>query len=174
MSFKKQLPDVEYLRQVLDYNPDTGIFIWKHRPNLMPKNNNARVGKNAGSVNANGYLIIHIDGINYQAHRLAWAYIYNDIDIDQIDHINGAKSDNRICNLRKSTHGQNQQNRSKFKNNKSGFKGVSFFKPLKKWRADLRVGKKLIYLGYFNTPQEAHNAYCNAARLYHGDYAKVE
>lgn len=89
----------------------------------------------------------------------------------QIDHINGNKLDNRRCNLREATHQQNNFNKPRLKRNTPGFKGVSYRKDIDKYRAYISVNYKQISLGCFDTPEEAHQAYCNAAKKYHGEFA---
>lgn len=92
---------------------------------------------------------------------------------EQVDHINNSNSlDNRRSNLRLASHGQNMKNKSMYKRNKSGYKGVYYF--WKKYRAQIQVNGKKIMLGSFDTPEEAHEAYCKAAKLYHGEFARFE
>ena len=161
----------EYLKSILNYNPDTGLFRWKVRTS-----NRIKIGDIAGSIHkcrlAN-YISIQIDGHKYQAHRLAHLYIYGWMP-EEVDHIddNGPKTDNRICNLRKSTISQNMHNRGEYKSNKSGYKGVSWHKRVKKWRAQIKYNNKVMHLGYFSTPEEAYEAYKEAALRLHGEYAR--
>lgn len=89
----------------------------------------------------------------------------------EIDHINGNGLDNRRGNLRLASKSQNSKNRPLYANNTSGYKGVSWAKTVKKWRAEIRVNGQGIYLGIFDTPEEAHAAYCEAAKKYHGEFA---
>ena len=173
MSSRKELPSIEYLRQVLDYNPETGIFVWKDRFYLKPRTNNRLVGKIAGYINNNGYVRIKIDQSTYSAHRLAFYLMHKEAPI-QIDHINCIKHDNRISNLRSADNSKNKANTRKSRNNSSGFKGVSFFKQHKKWRADIAVDKKSIYLGMYDTKEEAYDAYCKKAHEYFGEFARFE
>jgi transposase len=92
-------------------------------------------------------------------------------DMD-VDHINGNTLDNRKNNLRLCTESENAFNRGKSKTNTSGYKGVSWNKHLKKWNATICKKEKNIHLGYYNTPQEAHAAYCEAAKTLHGEFAR--
>lgn len=87
-----------------------------------------------------------------------------------IDHINGNKSDNRKCNLRFATAQQNQFNRKLGKDNTSGFKGVSR-RGKNSWEAGIKKDRKTTYLGCFSTPEDAHQAYINAAKEMFGEYA---
>ena len=86
--------DCNQLREILEYQPETGLFFWKK------KRNGISVGQLAGGKDRDGYIRIRIDNVKYAAHRLAWMYIHNDFPKNFIDHINGIKSDNRICNLK--------------------------------------------------------------------------
>lgn len=95
-------------------------------------------------------------------------------DRREVDHINGDTLDNRDENLRFANRSENQRNRGKQKSNKSGFKGVSWNKEWKKWRAEIRIHGKAIILGYHLTPEAAHEAYCQAAKHYHGEFARTE
>jgi len=158
--------DHKYLLDILDYEPETGIFRWaKPRPKI-------RVGQQAGSRHHKGYIYLEIDGKHCSAHRLAWFYVTGKKPVKQIDHINRDKSDNRFSNLREADHGQNRAN-SKH-NNKNGFKGVTHHKWLKTkpYQAQITHNKKVIYLGCYATPEEAHNAYKEAAERLHGEFAR--
>ena len=90
-----------------------------------------------------------------------------------VDHINGDGLDNRRANLRIATASQNQHNKRKYNNNKSGFKGVSWHNSGKKWCAQIRLNGKSIYLGLFDNPEDAHAAYCEASSKIHGEYGRV-
>lgn len=109
----------QYLKEILHYNPDTGVFMWKE----------AKRGRNkfkpAGTYDSNGYLIIKIDYKRYRAGRLAWIYMTGKEPVNLIDHINRNKADDRWVNLREATQNQNQQNKTIAKNNSSGYKGIS-------------------------------------------------
>ncbi len=155
------------LRSVLDYDAETGNFHWK------VTRGRAIAGAQTGYKNARGYLIIRIDGKNYKAHRLAWLYVTGEWPANQIDHINNNPGDNRFCNLREATHSENMMNKSRYANNKSGFKGVHLHKQSKRWRARIRIDNKNISLGLFDTPQLAYAAYCSAAYKLHGEFARV-
>lgn len=106
--------------------------------------------------------------VNMRLHKLLMPNKYY-----HVDHINGDKLDNRRCNLRYVNQTQNNRNRGIRKNNKSGYKGVSWNKACKKWAAHIMVNRKSIYLGLYDTPESAHKAYCEAAKKYHGDFHNV-
>lgn len=144
----------------LSYDSITGKFVWKKHANW-----NAHVGKSAGCVNKRGYVVITLNGKQYYAHRLAWLIIFG-VDAKLIDHINGDKQDNRICNLRNVSHIENGQNQFKAqKDSKSGYLGVT--KIGDKYQARIVVNGKRVSLGYFNSPQEASNAYKSSKRINH-------
>lgn len=166
----------ELLQELLDYDPDTGVFTWLRRPGNDRCTNswNARyAGNRAGLVNARGYRMIRIGGPQYRAHRLAWLYVHGEWPADQIDHINGVSDDNRIANLREATNSENCRNKGKMPNNTSGFKGVYWNKNTRKWLAGIRVSLKFIPLGYYDCPKEAAAAYAVAAAKYHGEFARL-
>ena len=90
-----------------------------------------------------------------------------------IDHSQHDSLDNRKRFLRVATHEQNNANRRRSRNNTSGFKGVSFSKDVKKWRASITCNKKYISLGFYSTPERAYEAYTTAARELHGEFAQT-
>lgn len=90
---------------------------------------------------------------------------------EEVDHIDCDGLNNRRENLRLATPEQNKFNKGKYRRNSSGFKGVSWHKRQKKWTAQIQVNKNKIHIGSFDTPEEAHRAYCDAAQKYHGEFA---
>ncbi|MDQ6968711.1 MAG: HNH endonuclease [Mariprofundaceae bacterium] len=142
----------EILKEILQYNPDTGIFTWKKKPA-----NNIHVGDVAGGVDK-GYIRIRIQGRMYRAHRLAWLFSHGVFPPDQIDHINHHKNDNRIINLREATPTENQHNASLHKNNTSGVNGIGWSKGSKKWKVQIKVAGKDIHLGYYDDKDDAITA----------------
>ena len=154
----------EYLRSVLHYVQETGIFTWK-----VSTSNRVKVGGIAGSLDGGGYLQIRLQRRPHLAHRLAWLYVYGSWPKDQIDHINRDRADNRIENLREATNKQNMQNRSKSSHNTSGHPGVSWYKRISKWVAKIMHNQKQIHLGCFNTIEEAIAARKAAEKLYWAD-----
>jgi HNH endonuclease/AP2 domain len=144
------------------YDPDTGIFSW--RENGLGR----RKGRRAGT-NSLGYVIICFNQRLYQAHRLAWFYVYGAWPPADIDHVNGDRADNRIANLRLATRSQNHMNRMMCRN-KIGLKGVSLHKKTGLWRARIFVGGHEISLGYWETPEQAKAAYDEAAQKYFGHF----
>lgn len=150
----------ETLKSLLNYDKSTGVFTWKVGVGRCKR------GDQAGSAHGKGYIRIQVLGNNILAHRLAWMFVYGDFPSDQIDHINGIKSDNRILNLRNVTATTNSQNMHFARvTSKSGLLGVESHRG--KWRARIRVNGKKVLLGTMNTPQEAHAAYVEAKRRLH-------
>ena len=148
MSLKrKPLPKQARLRELFDYDPQTGIFVrlitaGGQLPNTV-----------AGNIKAKGYVHIAVDGEVFYANRLAWVYVYGDVEFVDIDHKNHNPSDNRIDNLRVATHKQNQENYSRRSDNTSGVTGVDFRHG--RWRARICHHGKFINLGKFDTQDEA-------------------
>lgn len=150
---------VERLRELLDYDPATGVFTWKAKS--APRSNRMKIGEVAGSVGVHGYVIVGVGGSAYRAHRLAWFYVHGEWPSKSIDHINGKRADNRIANLRDVSVTENNRNLTRAKRqSESGLLGVC--KSGKRWSAQLRgtAGKR--HLGTFDTPEEAHQAYLRA------------
>lgn len=140
-----------FLKSILNYNPDTGIFTWKIKPAQCVK-----IGDVAGYIDkSTGYISIGINKKLYRAHRLAWLYIHGEFPIEEIDHINHDRSDNRIDNLRAVSHKDNGKNVSKRKDNTSGHLGIYWDKRRNKWHTQIKVKNKVIYLGLFTDIIEA-------------------
>jgi len=161
MDYRKSLTSEE-LRQDLDYNPETGIFTKR----LTAQSVGCFLGPKR-------YILVHVKGRGYLAHRLAWLYMTGEWPKDQLDHINGIKDDNRWTNLREATNGQNRANCQLQKNNTTGFKGVTAY-PNGRYRARVNLNKKFIHLGYYATAEEAYAAYCKGAIEVHGAYARFK
>lgn len=154
----------EYLRSVLHYEPETGIFTRK-----VSTSNSVKVGDAAGSQSGRGYLNITVGSRLYRAHRLAWLYVYGNWPEDQLDHINRDRADNRIENLREVTNKQNHQNSGKRRDNTSGHPGVCWHKQRSKWVARIMHNQKQIHLGLFTDIEEAIAARKAAEKLYWAD-----
>lgn len=156
------------LREQFLYDPLTGVFT-RRREN-HPK---FKAGQPAGSIDHYGYRVLSIANVAYKAHRLAWLYVHGEWPVGHLDHRNGIKNDNRLDNLRIAARLGNATNRGKFKNNTSGYKGVSYCKRSLKWSAHVQADKQQRHLGYFSTPEEAYAAYCAAAQQLHGEYFRA-
>lgn len=152
------------LKEILDYDPETGVFTWK-----VAKARRVKIGDQAGCSDSKGYLQIKIDGEKYLSHRLVWMYVHGVFPKAGLDHINGIKGDNRICNLREATNSENLQNQRKAKisNKSTGLLGSSFDKNAGKFKAQIKLNGKQKHLGFFHTGLEAHNAYLTAKREVH-------
>ncbi len=145
------------LREVLSYNQETGVFTRN-----IATSNRVRKGVAAGRNNGNGYLRTSIDGYSYYAHRLAWFYKHGEWPKNHIDHIDGNRRNNAITNLRCVTHAQNHQNLGVRSTNKSGMTGVSWHAKAMKWNANIWKNGKRIYLGLFESVEDAASAYKRA------------
>lgn len=129
--------------------------------------------KPAGTKLHSGYLGICIGPKRWQAHRIAWALHTGAWPKDQIDHINGIKTDNRACNLREATNSQNGKNLGLSKANKSGVKGISFEKYTEKWKASIRVNGKSISIGRFDSIEDAAKARKVAEQQYFKEWNRT-
>lgn len=165
------------LNEVLHYDPDTGALTFKARGAHLfeatarfsaQAQANFWNGRNAGKPalaqrNARGYLQGWLFGKKTSAHRVIWQLMTGQ-DPSVIDHINGDPSDNRWANLREVSLSENQRNRRLGKNNTSGAIGVARCRD--KWKAQLRIGRKDVYLGVFATVEEASEARAAASRAH--------
>ena len=157
------------LKQVLDYDPDTGIFVWKELKYNLVK----FLGTRAGSVYANGYRYISVDGRDYRTGRLAWLYMTGEWPAAMVDHEDLDRSNDRWLNLRLATNSQNQANRGNMVTNTSGTKGIRFESSRGKWRAQITIMGKSKNLGRYGTREEAMTAYERAAKAAWGEFARV-
>ncbi len=157
------------VRELLHYDPLTGIFTWlvhrrSHAGRVAP-------GVVAGQINKYGYRVIGIDGERHFASRLAWLYMKGVWPDDEVDHENRRPGDDRWDNLRPATSGQNKCNRGARSDNKSGVIGVAFDGARGKWRATMVIGGKRVLYARFGTFDEAARAR-RAAELQHfGEFA---
>ena len=145
------------------YNPETGDLIRRVAlPGGTGKGRGSPEGFRLATKNGNGYLRVNLDGKKYYVHRLAWFYVHGVLPNGQIDHINGDRSDNRIANLREATNKQNQENRrGRPGHNTTGFLGVSNYSRHggKRFVAQICSNYRHIYIGTYDTPEEAYQAY---------------
>lgn len=161
----------------LSYNKKTGVFIWKKKDVLIIQDktwNKNHANNEAGYLRAKGYRVINIGGKEYQCGRLAWLFVYGKMPVNEIDHINGVSSDNRISNLREATRSENAINRGIQSNNKSGFKGIYKRLNLNSWVASIMKNGKKITIGSFPSAKEASEAYLIAAKKIHGEFRRHE
>lgn len=149
------------LRSVLSYDPRSGLFTW-----IARLAHRIRVGDTAGSFDANGYVLIGIDGVIYKAHRLAFLYQIGCFPTEHVDHINGDVADNSWWNLREVCEQTNQQNKRRArKDSSTGLLGVV---PKRgRFAAYIGVSGKNFYLGTYDTPEQAHERYISEKRARH-------
>lgn len=167
----------EFVRSILDYDPETGGFRWRRRTDI--KNSRIRntwntrlAGRRAGSEAGRGYLQIRVNDRPYYAHRLAWLHVTGEWPALEIDHRDGDPSNNAFSNLRQATGAQNSANQRNHYDKAIPYKGVSRFQG--RYRAAIQKNRKRYSLGYFDTPEAAHAAYVKAAKEMHGDFSKTE
>lgn len=160
----------ERLKELLDYDPGSGVFTWK----VARRGQYARPGVAAGTRHINGYMCIGVDRRRYLAHRLAWLYMTGEWPRDEVDHRNLDRLDNRWVNLRAANHDENSRNTRIRRNNTTGLKGVSHYHDgPRSFRARIFVKGKEHHLGLFATAEEAHEAYCKASANLHGEFGRA-
>lgn len=150
------------LKEQLHYDEETGIFTRK-----VSNSRRVKVGQVAGSLTYNGYIEICVNGKRFLAHRLAWFYMYGVWPVNQIDHEDRIRHHNWKSNLRDLTQSQNNQNTGIPRSNTSGFKGVHFSKTYSKWVAQIKLHGKHTFLGHYDTPELASEAYKQAQEKLH-------
>ena len=151
----------EELFRVATYNPDTGLF----SRNLSERR--WKAGQIMGTPHIRGYVEMTVCGQRYLAHRLAFLYMEGLMPLDQVDHINGVKTDNRFSNLRKVSCQENQKKNLKIsKRNKSGVMGVCWHKDARRWAAEIRISGKKKHLGLFDSIEEAAIARREAEKFF--------
>ncbi|WPZ05488.1 HNH endonuclease signature motif containing protein [Pelagerythrobacter marinus] len=178
---KKPLPTPEQLRQLLRYEPETGKLYWRERPadlfqarGKFPPEHGAKVW-NARWAGAEAFTAVakegyHVGAINFRtmrAHRVIWAIVYGAWPVGEIDHINGIRSDNRLCNLRVVSPSANRKNMKRRKDNPSGATGVYWWPTSRKWRVQIKSCGERRHIGMFDTFEEAVAAR-KAAEAKHG------
>lgn len=173
---EEYLPSPDMLNKLLRYDEATGKLFWKPRVkeffsegknSAFNKWNTRWSGKEAlFSVDSHGYFYGRIFGKRHSAHRVIMAMNTGVWPLEDVDHINGCRSDNRMINLRSVSRKENARNASKSKRNKSGYVGVSWSKKDKRWRAGICVDGKELYLGNFVNIEEAVAARCRANEKY--------
>jgi len=169
----------------LRYEPETGKLFWKERtPDLFAETSkdperrcvawNARdAGTEAMTAQRQGYCVGAVLGQSVLAHRVAWAMMTGQWPSDQVDHINGARSDNRWHNLRAATSAENARNRSSNNASTSKFLGVSWATRQNRWHAQIGSGGVRLHLGFFISETDAATAYDAAAAARYGEFARL-
>lgn len=165
-------------QKLLEYQPDTGEFFWKHRPDAIHSWNTQNAGRKTGFHDRHGHIHIGVTfgrvKVRVSAHRLAWFMMTGTWPRQDVDHINGNRADNRFANLREASRQENLRNMKRRSSNTSGYKGVSWSKIMKKWKAQIRNGITNMVIGYFDSPEQAHEAWKVAAIKVHGKFARFE
>lgn len=151
------LPCPTVVRLLLRYEPETGFLFWRKRPPFCSQRGTAKEGYQAFCSPARGYLKGSILGATVTAHRVIWAVVYGRWPV-QIDHINGDKSDNRLCNLREASQAENMKNTAVRSDSETGYHGVCWRADRARWVARIGVNGRLQRLGSFRTKDEAISA----------------
>lgn len=151
-----ELPNPEYLRSILSYDPDNGNLTWKPRPldHFVSQRgcstwNTRFAGKPAFTALSAGYRIGAVDYQTLKAHRVAWAIYHGEWPEGQIDHIDGDRANNQMVNLRVVDHQENARNQQRRADNTSGVTGVSYAQKERRWYACIRKDGRTIPLGTF-------------------------
>jgi hypothetical protein len=158
----------EHLKELLLYNPQTGVFTWR-----VHRGGKATAGSVAGSKDTHGYVQILVHKHPHRAHRLAWLYMTGDWPKDSIDHRNRIRSDNRWANLRDVTPAINAENTSVARSRVGRMLGTMYHSHLKlnPWEARITVKGRREYLGHYKTVEEAHAAYMEAKIKFHEGFS---
>jgi len=172
----RPLPDADYLRQCLSYNPDTGDLRWKERPPSHFKQPSAAKVWNrryAGSpikrYKGQRYPTLAVNGVtNFLAHRIIWKMMTGTDPTEEVDHEHGDRDNLRWEYLRAAARSQNTKNRRANHGCAVDLKGVIV--KGRRYGAQISADKKHYWLGTFDTPEQAHAAYCEAAKRLHGEF----
>lgn len=165
MEFPMPNITLEIVSEYLTYDQFTGnLYQRKKRPKIQ-------VGSLAGGITPYGYRYIQLEGRKYPAHHIVWLFETGNLPTKALDHIDGNQLNNKFSNLREVTTKQNTENRGKQRNNKTGYKGVSFNNRLQKYVAQIQHNYEPIYIGIYATAYEAHLAYEAKAKELFTHYA---
>jgi hypothetical protein len=156
----------EYLHKLFEYKD--GVLYWKEKPSKFA---NIKVGSPAGRTDSHGYFQTTINKRGYLNHRLIF-FMHHGYLPKVLDHIDGNRKNNLIDNLREATVFQNNQNRAKLPNNKSGYKNVYFHKDSNKWAVTLRIDGKETHIGLFDDLELADLVATEARDKFHKQYAR--
>jgi len=150
------------LKEIIDYNPVTGIFT-----NKITRNNKAKQGNRAGSLRLDGYMAVVINYKTYKLHHLAFLYMNGELPNNDVRHKNRNTLDNSFNNLKISSRSESMRTPTKKMNRESiGLKGVYYCPYGKCYRAYFRHNKNKIEVGRYSCPKEAHQAYLDAKSKY--------
>jgi hypothetical protein len=163
----------EMVRRALDYDPVTGLLLWRHRDDVLPRVNKRFVGKPAGCLDGQyGYLTVRLHDYAYQAHRLIWLHVTGEWPAAVLDHIDGIPSNNVWTNLRPATRAENNRNRRTYR--KNGYLKGTLPTSKGRWTATIMLDRKNHCIGTFSTQEEAHAAYIEAAKRLHEGFARFD
>ena len=185
MKAYKILPDSAYLDECFVYDEASGVLRWRYRPvshfratgrrmaeHIQKMCNTRHAGTVAGSLEmfrGSRYFNVCLDGMKFRAHRIIHKMLTG-LDAPEIDHRDNDGINNTPQNLRAATYAQNGQNKRRYRNNESGFKGVKIDKRYGGFIARIKLDGKLTELGKFQTASAAHTAYCEAAQAAFGEF----
>jgi hypothetical protein len=159
---------VQAVREALDYDPETGNLTWKY------DRSNVKAGSIAGHLHkGTGYWYVRFRNRLYRTHRLIWLLMVGRWPHEQIDHRDGNRGNNAWLNLRECSNTQNVHNTPHDKRNSSGFRGVSWCRRTKRWRAQLWHNGASVNLGRFATREEAHEARQRKVKELFGEFAPI-
>lgn len=161
---KRDLPSPEYLKEVLNYDPETGLFTWR-----VSRGRAVKAGSQAGTKRDDGYVFLTVSYVRLAAHRVAWAIMTGEWPDEIVDHKDRDPSNNSWKNLRLATPKDSAANRGVYRNNTSGSVGVRYRRG--RFHAQIVINGKAIFLGSFATKEEAANAYSKEARKRDGEFA---
>ncbi|PYZ35405.1 AP2 domain [Enterobacter ludwigii] len=156
------------VRELFDYNPETGIFTRKVRTAMRTK-----VGDIVGNRDSYGYLQVSVDGKLCLLHRLAWLYVYGNFPVGSIDHIDRCKTNNAISNLRDVSHRENMRNLPLARTNTSGYSGVHKRKDSGKFTAHISCNGRKRFLGSYDNANSASSAY-ELAKYFRDNYGAID
>ena len=166
MNEKERRLSHEHLLEILDYDPETGLFTWKKQ--MSPK---ALKGSVAGTHDGDGYIVVRIYGYGYRAHRLAIFYMTGKWPVKITDHKNGVRDDNTFSNLREASFSENSRNQKKKVGRENCCKGVFWYATKQKWRTVLKLNGKTVTQRCFDNLEDAEKHVRQLRSELHGDFA---
>lgn len=180
MKYQVELP-IETVRALLWYDREAGRLFWLNRPASMFPSRAAAAAWNARFASKEaftqtsqwGYKVGLIFGLSYRAHRVAWAIHTGAWPKSDIDHINGQRADNRLCNLREATRSENSRNTSSRSNSTSQYLGVCWTNERSKWLVRAKINGRIRHIGSFENEVDAAKAYDEAAKKHFGAFARL-